>query len=379
MATWLSRRRTPRTVAAVAVAAALVPIAVAITIWRYEAAVSLLQSGLAGQAEAGTDTAQALAAGIVALLLGLLAGFLLAQLLGLIRSGTKREDDLMETVGRLSDRGALVDRLRATSEVLAEVAGDMSEKSVSAVAAVGEQSTAIMRSSSTMEEISATAAALADTVQSVADAAEMTDATMLEMHEKVQAIASRTLSLGERTQKIGEILDLINAIADETKMLALNAAIEAARAGQAGAGFAVVADEVARLAERSVRSVDSIAVLVAGVRDETSATVLATEQGTRQVEEVRKLMESTLDMLRGSIDAARHQKSATAELDGEMQAIRDAADRIAAEQMQRSHTANRLVTLTEEITAVLRAGPSQGGVLAGGEVRAAGGGPASRE
>ena len=365
MASWLSGRRAPRIAAAVAALGALVPIAVAITIWRYEAAVSLLQSETAGRAgdavraEASTDTAQALAAGVVALLLGLLTGFLLARLISMIRGGVKREDDLMETVGRLSDRGALVDKLRATSEVLAEVAGGLSEESENAVAALGEQSTAITQSSSTMEEISVTAAALADTVASVAGAAERTGATMREMQEKVQVIASRTLSLGERAQKIGEILDLINAIIDETKMLALNAAIESARAGEAGKGFAVVAGEVANLAERSVRSIDSIAGLVAGVRDETSATVMATEQGTRQVDEVRKLMESTLGMLRGSIDTANQQKSATAELDGELQQIRAATDRIAADQMQRTATAKRLATLAEEITAVLHSGVSR--------------------
>jgi methyl-accepting chemotaxis protein len=376
-AAWLSGRRAPRFAAAAATLGALVPIAVAVAIWRYEAAVSLLQSAMTGRAdavraEAGADNAQALAAGIVALLLGLLAGFLLARLISMVRSGTRREDDLMETVGRLSDRGALVDKLRSTAEVLAEVAGGLSEESETAVAAVGEQSAAITESSSTMEEISAAAAALADTVQSVADAAERTDATMQEMQEKVQVIASRTLSLGERAQKIGEILDLINAIADETKMLALNATIEAARAGQAGAGFAVVADEVANLAERSVRSIDSIASLVAGVQDETSATVMATEQGTRQVEEVRELMESTLGMLQGSINTARQQRSATAELDGELQQIRAAADRIAADQVQRTATAKRLAVLAEEITAVLHSGVSQGGVLASREVRTPG-------
>jgi methyl-accepting chemotaxis protein len=368
---WLSGRRAPRTAPVVAALGALVPTAVAITIWRYEAAVSLLRSGVAGRADAvraaaGTDNAQAVAAGLVALLLGLLAGFWLARLTSTIRSGIKREDDLMETVGKLSDRGALVDQLRTTSEVLAEVAGGLSEESEAAAAAVAEQSTAITRSSSTMEEISVTAAALADTVASVAGAAEQTGATMREMQEKVQVIASRTLSLGERAQKISEILDLINAITDETKMLALNASIEAARAGEAGKGFAVVAGEVANLAERSFRSIDSIAGLVAGVQEETSATVMATEQGTRQVDAVRTLMESTLGMLRGSIDAANQQKSATAELDEELQQIRAVTGRIAADQIQRSATTKRLATLADEITAVLHSGVSRGGRIVSG-------------
>ena len=159
----------------------------------------------------------------------------------------------------------------------------------------------------------------------------------------------RALSLGERAQKIGEILELINDIAAQTNLLALNAAIEAARAGEAGKGFAVVAAEVRKLAERSVHSTDSISVIITGVQDETNATIMATEQGTRQAREVGELMASTATMLEESILATQQQKSAADQVDSAIQQIREAADQLAAEQTQWAATAERLEALVDEL------------------------------
>ena len=185
-------------------------------------------------------------------------------------------------------------------------------------------------------------------------AAERTGDTMRDMQEKVEAIAARALSLGERAQKIGEILELINDIAGQTNLLALNAAIEAARAGEAGKGFAVVAAEVRKLAERSVHSTDSISVIITGVQDETNATIMATEQGTRQAREVGELMASTATMLEESILATQQQKSAADQVDSAIQQIREAADQLASEQTQWAATAERLEALVIELDSALQ-------------------------
>jgi methyl-accepting chemotaxis protein len=165
---------------------------------------------------------------------------------------------------------------------------------------------------------------------------------MRDMQDKVEAIAARSLSLGERSQKIGEILELITEIAEQTNLLALNAAIEAARAGDAGKGFAVVASEVRKLAERSIRSTDSIRGIIGAVQDETNATIMATEQGTHQAREVGELMSSTAAMLEESILATQQQKSAADQVAAAMVQIRESADQLAAEQEQRVGTAARL-------------------------------------
>lgn len=251
--------------------------------------------------------------------------------------------------------GRLLDRIRSTAGTLTSALGDLRATASETAAATTEQAAAITEVATTIEELSATAASIAANAQSATTAADQTGQTMSDMQDHVRAISDRSLALGERSQKIGDVLTLLNDIAERTNLLALNAAIEAARAGEAGRGFAVVASEVRKLAERSVRSTESIREIVTAIQDETNATIMATEQGARQAGEVGELMRTTAGVLDDSIQATEQQRDAASQVTSTMLEIRRAAEDLASEQRQRAAVTEQVDVLVHELEATLAA------------------------
>jgi Methyl-accepting chemotaxis protein (MCP) signalling domain len=250
----------------------------------------------------------------------------------------------------------LFHRIRRTAQTLTGASTDMRAAAQQAAAATNQQSAAIAQTAATIEEMSATARSIAASAQTTSSAAAQTSHTVEDMREQVETIAQRTVELGRGGERIGDIMQLITEIAERTNLLALNASIEAARAGDAGKGFAVVASEVRKLAERSVRSADSIKEIVSSVQQDTDATIVATERGAKQASQVVELMHSTGDELDHALRATEQQRSAADLVAQSMAEIRSAAQQLASEQERRLETTEQVERLVVQLEQTLARG-----------------------
>jgi methyl-accepting chemotaxis protein len=211
----------------------------------------------------------------------------------------------------------------------------------------------VVETSVTIEQLASAASAIAENARLSSGSVSETAETMVELEGAVEAIELRTVGLGERSQRIGEILELITDFAGQTNLLALSAAIEAARAGAAGKGFSVVAAEVRKLAERSAESTQSIREIVASIRSETDATIAATGIGARRTRDARELMTQTAVLLETSMIATREQKVAADQVAGAMAGIREATWQLTADQDRSTEIAERVDALVLELNGLL--------------------------
>lgn len=141
-----------------------------------------------------------------------------------------------------------------------------------------------------------------------------TIAGMDTIRDQIQETSKRIKRLGESSQEIGNIVELIEDIADQTNILALNAAMQAAMAGEAGRGFAVVADEVQRLAERSANATKQIDALVKTIQADTNEAVSSMESSTSEVVNGAKLAEDAGEALQRIEQVSQDIASATQQI-----------------------------------------------------------------
>ena len=243
---------------------------------------------------------------------------------------------LVSNINRVSVQVArATDETQTTARNLAKASEHQAREITAASTAINEMAVSIDHVSSNAAE----SAGVADRAVQIANKGnEVVRATISGMDNirgQIQETSKRIKRLGESSQEIGDIVSLINDIADQTNILSLNAAIQASMAGDAGRGFAVVADEVQRLAERSSAATKQIAALVKTIQTDTNEAVISMEQTTAEVvngakraqdagvalEEIENVSTSLAELIQNISNAARQQAASAGHVSNTMNVI----------------------------------------------------------
>ncbi|MEJ2692809.1 MAG: methyl-accepting chemotaxis protein, partial [Candidatus Thiodiazotropha sp.] len=207
--------------------------------------------------------------------------------------------ELVTTINQTSEQvSGATQESRATAMHLAEASEHQAEQITQANVSLKEMTGAVDQMSHDATESAEVARRSVEIAGTGAETVRNTIVGMDDIREQIQETSKRIKRLGESSQEIGDIVELIDDIADQTNILALNAAMQAAMAGEAGRGFAVVADEVQRLAERSINATKQIEALVKTIQADTNEAVTSMEASTSGVVKGAKLAEDAGEALK---------------------------------------------------------------------------------
>ncbi|EXR63078.1 methyl-accepting chemotaxis protein [Acinetobacter sp. 1424608] len=276
-------------------------------------------------------------------------------------------DQLRDLVSRIHETSQEVARYTQDTQNITNQLAEASEHQAQEIAGA---STAMNEMALSIDQVSANASESAQVAQRsvyiASNGAQVVNRSIEGMdtiREQIQETSKRIKRLGESSQEIGNIVSLINDIADQTNILALNAAIQASMAGEAGRGFAVVADEVQRLAERSASSTKQIETLVKTIQTDTNEAVISMEQTTTEVvrganlakdagialDEIQKVSGDLANLIASISDAAKLQSASASHIAATMTVVQEITSQTTTATFDTARSVSELANMSESL------------------------------
>ena len=250
------------------------------------------------------------------------------------------------------DKGVEVQRVR-----LGETGGAMER----VAEAARESSSRVCEVSDNAETSRGQAVTGEKEVQGAVDAIETVKSTILHLKEAMAG-------LGEKARDIGQVMNVINEVADQTNLLALNAAIEAARAGEAGRGFAVVADEVRKLAEKTMSSTQDVGNAISAIQASTAKSTASVDDAVVRIEEATEYanasgqaleaivstVEGTADQVNAIATASEEQSAASEEINHSIVQVNDMSRQTADAMAEAAKAVSDLAAQAQGLTLLIQ-------------------------